>query len=152
MTMRTLTPPDTELIVTGRPVSRRTRQLRKTSEAYAFLSPTLILLFVLMIVPIVMVIGYSFQDNVITNKHPEFVGLANYVTVLTDAGFWKATGNTLFFTLTSVAAHLVLGLCFALLLNSRLIGAVPRAIFRGLYVLPWLFTVAVIAVLWRMLL
>ncbi len=46
----------------------------------------------------------------------------------------------------------MLGLSFALLLNSRLIGAVPRAIFRGLYVLPWLFTVAVIAVLWRMLL
>lgn len=152
MTMRTLTPPDTELIVTGRPASRRTRQLRKASEAYAFLSPTLILLFVLMIVPIVMVIGYSFQDNVITNKNPQFVGLDNYIAVLTDAGFWKATGNTLFFTLTSVAAHLVLGLSFALLLNSRLIGAIPRAIFRGLYVLPWLFTVAVIAVLWRMLL
>ncbi len=106
-----------------------------------------------MIVPIVMVIGYSFQDNVITNRNPEFVGADNYVTVLTDPGFWKATGNTLFFTLTSVAAHLVLGLTFAMLLNSRLIGAVPRAIFRGLYVLPWLFTVAVIAVLcacsWR---
>jgi len=140
------------VIVTGRPASRRTRQLRKAGEAYAFLSPTLILLFVLMIVPIVMVIGYSFQDNVILNKSPESVGLDNYIAILTDSGFWKATGNTLFFTLTSVAAHLVLGLSFALLLNSRLIGAVPRAIFRGLYVLPWLFTVAVIAVLWRMLL
>jgi len=80
------------------------------------------------------------------------VGVDNYVAILTDPGFWKATGNTLFFTLTSVAAHLVLGLSFALLLNSRLVGAIPRAIFRGLYVLPWLFTVAVIAVLWRMLL
>ncbi|MDQ1138056.1 multiple sugar transport system permease protein [Microbacterium sp. SORGH_AS 1204] len=152
MTMRTLTPPDTEVIVTGRPASRRTRQLRKAGEAYVFLSPTLILLFILMIVPIVMVIGYSFQDNVILNKSPEVVGLDNYVAILTDPGFWKATGNTLFFTLTSVAAHLVLGLSFAMLLNSSLIGAVPRAIFRGLYVLPWLFTVAVIAVLWRMLL
>ncbi len=113
MTMRTLTPPDTEVIVTGRPLSRRTRQLRKAGEAYVFLSPTLILLFVLMIVPIVMVIGYSFQDNVILNKSPDVVGVANYVTILTDPGFWKATGNTLFFTLTSVAAHLVLGLSFA---------------------------------------
>ncbi len=32
MTMRTLTPPDTELIVTGRPASRRTRQLRKAAR------------------------------------------------------------------------------------------------------------------------
>lgn len=105
-----------------------------------------------MIVPIVMVVGYSFQDNVILGKSGEFVGIANYVAILTDAGFWRATSNTVIFTVTSVAAHLVLGLGFAMMLNSKLIGAFPRAIFRGLYVLPWLFTVAVIAVLWRMLL
>ncbi len=152
MTLRTLTPPDTEALVTGAPPSRKRRQLRRTAESYGFLSPTLVLLLVLMIIPIVMVIGYSFQDNVILGSSDGFVGFDNYVAILTEAGFWKATGNTLFFTIVSVAAHLVLGLTFAMLLNSRLIGAVPRAIFRALYVLPWLFTAAVIAVLWRMLL
>lgn len=152
MTMRTFTPPDTETLVTGAPTSKRRRNLRRAAESYGFLSPTLVLLFVLMIIPIVMVIGYSFQDNVILNQSPEFAGVDNYVTILTDPGFWKATGNTLIFTLTSVAAHLVLGLTFAMLLNSRLIGVVPRSIFRALYILPWLFTAAVIAVLWRMLL
>ena len=68
---------DTEVIVTGVALSRRRRQLRKTTESYGFLSPTIILLFVLMIIPIVMVIGYSFQDNVILNKSPEFVGIQN---------------------------------------------------------------------------
>lgn len=144
--------PDTELIVTGVAPSRRRRQLRRTAESYAFLAPTLILLFVLMIVPIVMVIGYSFQDRVIIGADGDFVGLQNYVTLLSDPGFWKATGNTVFFTVVSVVAHLILGLGFALMLNSTLIGALPRALFRGIYVLPWLFTVAVIAVLWRMLL
>ncbi len=43
-----------------------------------------------MIVPIVMVIGYSFQDNVILNKSPDLVGVDNYVAILTDPGFWKA--------------------------------------------------------------
>lgn len=143
---------DTEVIVTGVPLSRRRRQLRKTTESYAFLSPTIILLLVLMIVPIVMVIGYSFQDNVILNKSPEFVGIANFVEILSDPGFWKATGNTLIFTIGSVIAHLVLGLGFAMMLNSTLLHHAARAIFRALYVLPWLFTVAVIAVLWRMLL
>ncbi len=143
---------DTEVLVTGVSHSRRRRQLRRTTESYAFLSPTLLLLLVLMIIPIVMVIGYSLQSNVILSKNSQFVGLQNYVTVLGDATFWKATSNTVVFTVVSVAAHLVLGLGFALMLNSPLIGAVPRAIFRGLYVLPWLFTVAVIAVLWRMLL
>lgn len=143
---------DTEVIVTGAPLSRRRRQLRKTTESYAFLSPTIILLLVLMIVPIIMVIGYSFQDNVILNKSPEFVGIANFVEILSDPGFWKATGNTLFFTIVSVIAHLILGLGFAMMLNSHLLHRAARAIFRALYILPWLFTVAVIAVLWRMLL
>ncbi|MFF3028915.1 carbohydrate ABC transporter permease [Microbacterium sp. NPDC057944] len=143
---------DTEVIVTGAPLSRRRRQLRKTSESYVFLSPTIILLFVLMIVPIIMVIGYSFQDNVILNKSPEFVGLENYTGILSDPRFWKATGNTVLFTVASVVAHLVLGLAFAMMLNSPLLGRVSRAVFRALYILPWLFTVAVIAVLWRMLL
>lgn len=152
MSMRTLSAPDTETLVTGAPASRRRRHLRRTAESYGFLAPTLVLLFILMIVPIIMVIGYSFQDRAIMGSSDGFVGVDNYVTVLTDPAFWRATGNTLFFTITSVVAHLVLGLTFAMLLNSRLIGAVPRAIFRALYVLPWLFTAAVIAVLWRMLL
>jgi len=152
MTLRSPVVLDTEVIVTGVPQSRRRRQLRRTAESYAFLSPTIILLFVLMIIPIVMVIGYSLQDRAIIGKNHEFVGLDNYVSVLTNPDFWNATSNTVIFTVVSVVAHLIIGLGFALMLNSTLIGAVPRAIFRGLYVLPWLFTVAVIAVLWRMLL
>ncbi|GEC77035.1 carbohydrate ABC transporter permease [Microbacterium maritypicum] len=152
MTLRSPVVLDTEVIVTGVPQSKRRRQLRRTAESYAFLSPTIVLLFVLMIIPIVMVIGYSLQDRAIIGKNHEFVGLDNYVSVLTNPNFWNATSNTVIFTVVSVVAHLIIGLGFALMLNSTLIGAVPRAIFRGLYVLPWLFTVAVIAVLWRMLL
>ncbi|EIC08354.1 ABC-type transporter, integral membrane subunit [Microbacterium laevaniformans OR221] len=152
MTLKTPVSMDTEVLVTGVAHSRRRRQLRRTTESYGFLAPTLILLLVLMIVPIIMVIGYSLQSNAILSKHSEFVGLENYLAVLGDATFWKATSNTVVFTVVSVAAHLVLGLGFALMLNSPLIGGFSRAVFRGLYVLPWLFTVAVIAVLWRMLL
>ncbi|MFC3298054.1 sugar ABC transporter permease [Arthrobacter agilis] len=151
MSLRTLTPPDPETLVTGA-LPRKRRRLRRAGESYGFLAPTLILLFVLMIVPIVMVIGYSFQDNVILRSSSEFTGTANYVTVLTDPAFWKATGNTVFFSTVSVAVHLVLGLTFALLLNSPLISVTSRAVFRALYALPWLFTAAVIAVLWRMVL
>lgn len=152
MTLRSPVVLDTEVIVTGVPHSKRRRQLRRTAESYAFLSPTIILLFVLMIIPIVMVIGYSLQDSAIIGKSAQFVGVDNYVSVLGNPSFWNATRNTIIFTVTSVAAHLIIGLGFALMLNNTLMGAVPRAIFRGLYVLPWLFTVAVIAVLWRMLL
>jgi multiple sugar transport system permease protein len=99
-----------------------------------------------------MVIRYSLMDNVITNRHPEFTGLSNYTEVLSDSVFWVAVKNTAFFTGVSVVAHLVLGMSFALLLNTSLLGSATKAVFRVLYILPWLFTVAIIAVLWRLLL
>ncbi|MGA7204178.1 MAG: sugar ABC transporter permease [Specibacter sp.] len=126
--------------------------LKRRLAPYGFVSPTVILVFVLMLVPIVMVIGYSFMNNVIMTKHPKFVGLDNYVTILTDSVFHTALANTLIFTFASVAAHIVLGLLFAMLLNSPLLGTRFKALFRAVYVLPWLFTVAIIAVLWRLLL
>ena len=140
-----------------RPVSTKRSTPRWAPTArrltpYAFLSPTVIVMLVLMLIPVIMVIGYSFMDNVITNKFPVFVGLDNYVEVLSDPVFRTATGNTLFFTLVSVAAHLLLGLGFAMLLNSPLVGNVTKALFRVVYILPWLFTVAIIAVLWRLML
>jgi multiple sugar transport system permease protein len=39
-----------------------------------------------------------------------------------------------------------------MMLNSPLLGGVTKAIFRIVYILPWLFTIAVIAVIWRLLL
>ena len=134
------------------PARRTAVPLARLLEPYGFLSPTVVLLLVLMLVPIVMVIRYSVMDNVIVNKDPVFVGIANYVDVLTNPVFWVAVRNTAFFTGVSVVAHLVLGMAFALLLNTRLLGPVTKAFFRLLYILPWLFTVAIVAVLWRLLL
>ena len=133
-------------------VRRRRMPFSRRAEPYAFIAPTALLMIGLMLVPIVIVISYSFMDNVILNKHPEFLGLANYIEIITDPAFVTAIRNTLFFVIVSVAAHLVLGLFFALLLNSRLLGRWVSAIFRGIFILPWLFTAAIVAVLWRMLL
>lgn len=119
---------------------------------FAFLSPTIILLVILMLIPIVMVIGYSLMDNVIMKANPVFAGFNNYVEVLGSEIFRTAVLNTTFFTTVSVGAHLVLGLVFSTLLNSRLLNGATKALFRVIYVLPWLFTVAIIAILWRLLL
>jgi multiple sugar transport system permease protein len=52
----------------------------------------------------------------------------------------------------SVIFHMVLGLTFALLLNTKIISPLTRALFRVVYILPWVFTATIIAVLWRLLL
>ena len=119
---------------------------------YGYLSPTAILIVVLMVIPIVMVISYSFRDNVIVQENSVFAGFANYTKVLTDPDFLTAIKNTAVFISVSTAAHLVLGLAFAMMLNTPLLGGVTKAIFRIVYILPWLFTIAVIAVIWRLLL
>lgn len=117
-----------------------------------YLLPTVILVCVLLIVPICMVIRYSFFDNVIVNKNPVFVGLSNYKKVLTDSSFLTAIKNTLFFVIVSIIAHMIIGMTFAMLLNTRYLGNKTKAIFRVLYALPWMFTASVIAILWRMML
>ncbi len=126
--------------------------LKKKLTPYGYLLPTIILLLVLLVIPVVMVIGYSFFDNVIVNKNPVFVGLKNYATVLHDKNFWNAISNTLFFVVVSMVAHLVIGMVFALVLNTRYLGNKTKGIFRVIYALPWMFTASVIAILWRMML
>lgn len=117
-----------------------------------FLSPTLILMIVLLVIPICLVIKYSFQDNAIVVKAPEFVGVENYEKILGDEDFWNAAKNTVFFVVVSVAAHLVLGMGFALLLNTDYFGGRTKTIARVIYVLPWVFTASVIAILWKLML
>ena len=136
------------------PPSRRGRRpftVRRLAP-YGYLSPTALLIIVLMVIPIVMVASYSFKDNAIVEENPVFTGLANYTKVLTDSTFLVALKNTFIFISLSTVAHLILGLVFAMLLNTPLLSGVTKAIFRIVYILPWLFTIAVIAVIWRLLL
>ena len=131
----------------------RTRRFSARRVApYGYLSPTMLLIFVLMVIPIAMVVSYSFKDNVIVEQNPVFSGLANFTTVLTDPDFLAALKNSFIFITVSTVAHLALGLTFALMLNTPLLGGVTKAVFRIIYILPWLFTVAVIAVIWRLML
>ncbi|MBL7257604.1 carbohydrate ABC transporter permease [Paractinoplanes lichenicola] len=132
--------------------TRTKNTLAKRLVPWGYLSPTVVLIVLLMVVPIIMVISYSFRDNVIVQENSVFAGFANYTEVLTDPDFLAALKNTFIFITVSMVAHLLLGLGFAMMLNSGMLSGVTKAIFRVVYVLPWLFTIAVIAVIWRLLL
>lgn len=147
----TLIAPETAAPAAKAAPGRSRSSLARRLVPFGYLSPTVLLIVVLMVVPIVMVISYSFRDNVIVQENSVFAGLASYTKVLTDADFLVAMKNTAIFISVSTAAHLVLGLGFAMMLNTSLLGGVTKAIFRIVYILPWLFTIAVIAVIWRLL-
>lgn len=124
---------------------------KKKIEPYLFLLPALIVLSVLMLYPMLVVLRYSFLDNVITNPNPKFVGFMHYKNILADPVFRSSIGHTLYFTILSVIFHLLIGLSFALLLNTKINPSV-RAVLRVLFIFPWLFTPTIIAVIWRLIL
>ena len=116
--------------------NRTLRSVAKRLIPFAYLSPTIVLLTVLSLLPIVVVFRYSLMNNVIMEKNPVFVGLANYTELITDKVFQQAVFNTMYFTVSSVVFHLILGLTFAMLLNTKLLSLTTRAFFRVIYVLP----------------
>lgn len=117
-----------------------------------YVTPATLLFCLLMLFPMVMVVRYSLMTGAIVKKAPTFAGLANYAKVFSDPVFWQSVANTLYFTIMSVIFHLLIGLAFALLLNSDRINRTSRSILRVLFILPWLFTAVIIAVIWRLLL
>lgn len=126
--------------------------LGKKTAPYRYLTPTLVLMTILMVVPICMVIGYSFMDKAVVSKNPSFVGLENYKELLSNSSYWNSVSNTIIFVVVSVVAHLVLGILFALLLNSKYFTTRTKTIARVIYILPWVFTASVVAILWKLML
>lgn len=130
---------------------RRSKMLRKLVP-YLYVSPATLLLVLLMLFPMVMVLRYSLMDGAIMTKGAAFAGLQNYVKVFQNPVFWQSLYQTIYFTVMSVVFHFVLGLVFALLLNTDRVDPMIRSILRVLFILPWLFTAVIIAIIWRLLL
>ena len=125
---------------------------KKKLVPFLYVAPATFIFSLLMLFPMIMVIRYSLMDGAIMKKNAAFVGLKNYGTILQDPIFWQAFGQTLYFTVMSVVFHFLIGLAFAILLNTERVDPLIRSILRVLYILPWLFTAVIIAIIWRLLL
>ena len=124
----------------------------KKSAPYRYLLPTITLMIVFMVVPIFMVVTYSFADKAVISKNPSFVGLENYYKLFKDSNYWKSVYNTIIFVAVSVIAHMVIGMLFAILLNSKYFSVRTKTIARVIYILPWVFTASVVAILCKLML
>jgi multiple sugar transport system permease protein len=76
----------------------------------------------------------------------EFVGFANYASVLNSEIWWKALTNTLIITIISVAFELVLGMVLALLMHRATIG---RRTIRTAILIPYAIITVVAALAWK---
>ncbi|CAN7669048.1 sugar ABC transporter permease [Pararhizobium sp. LjRoot235] len=136
--------------------ARRKGKLRYTTMRklvpYLYVSPATLLLVLLMLFPMAMVFRYSLMDGAIMTKDAGFAGFQNYIAIFKNPVFWQSVVQTLYFTVMSVVFHFIIGLAFALLLNTERVDPLVRSILRVLYILPWLFTAVIIAIIWRLLL
>ncbi len=128
--------------------SLRSRRWPRWLVGLAFVAPSLLVLGMVIAFPVVDTVWLSLMETRGKNQ-TVFVGLANYVRLLQDAGFWAAFQNSVAFTLGSVAGHLLLGLAVALLMNQRISF---RPVFRVISLVPWMFAPVVVAMTWRWML
>ncbi|OUS70399.1 sugar ABC transporter permease [Paenibacillus sp. MY03] len=120
---------------------------------YFFIAPTLLLLTLFSIVPIVVALVISFTDMDLRGlanwDRVSFIGFENYVEVLKDPVFLKAILNTLFYVAIGVPLVILFSLTIALLINlgtSRIFKA-----FRVVYYLPSVTNIVAVAVVWSYL-
>jgi multiple sugar transport system permease protein len=132
-------------IPAGRKGSAVKRQ--ENRAAYVFLTPWLIGIFCITLLPILASLYLSFTNYGILNP-PVWIGLDNYIKLFTgDRRFIKSIWVTLTYVGWSVPLILVFSLAIAVALNRGLAGL---AIYRSLFYLPSLIGGSVgIGLLWR---
>ncbi|NKE69236.1 carbohydrate ABC transporter permease [Candidatus Manganitrophus noduliformans] len=119
-----------------------------TRLGFLLVSPAVILLAAVALVPIGAAFFLSLQRRFPIFQIVEFVGLENYRFLLIDPRFWNSLGNTLYFTLVAVALELALGLAVALLLDRAFPG---RGWMRAIVLLPWAIPTVVSSRMWEWL-
>src|SRR6185369_2646626 len=123
---------------------RRPRAGGNQRAAYLYLVPAFVVMGFITIYPLLYQVYMSFTNtelkhlNVRLGLTPDFVGLQNYINILTSAlaipnfDFLRIIIYNLWWALSNVAIHLVIGVGVALLLNSR--GLWLRKFYRALFI------------------
>ena len=98
------------------------------------LLPALGILVLFLTYPLGLGIWLAFTDATV-GRPGQFVGLDNYLWLLSDPVFRLSVFNTLFYTILATVGKFALGLWLALLLNNHL----PfKSLLRALLLIPWI--------------
>jgi multiple sugar transport system permease protein len=147
-------PPETAAPQPGkrerRPLTLRQRENR---AGLAYLSPTLIVVLVVVVVPILWTIMLAFQRiRLINIRRAGVFGeytLHNIEVVLTSPGFWSSLWTTLIYTVGGTVLSILFGLVAALALRGRFRG---RTFVRASVLLPYVAPVVSVTFVWEIML
>ena len=155
--MSVLTTPRSASPAAVRPQGARTPGARENFSGWAnrhrkwlFAAPAMIFVGVLIVFPLAWTLYLSLTDSQgSVRAASEFVGLQNYLTVLSDVErFWPAVGRTLSFTGVALVCEVVLGMCIALLLWRPFRG---EKWVRVAILLPLVATPVAVGMMWRLI-
>jgi ABC-type sugar transport system permease subunit len=122
---------------------------RKKLFPYVLLAPSILVIFFVLIVPL----GYSVYCSLYKCNYmnfTDFVGLDNFIRVLSDKTYLAAFGRTFLFTAASLVISLGFGVVFALWIHKYK-GITAYAI-ELLVLIPWVTSQVVGTILWKWIL
>ncbi len=115
-------------------------------EPYVWIAPSIILMAVFILVPIVFVFRMSLSKVTKAGLIKGFIGMENFFKVMKSPVFLMVLKNTVVWTIAVVGLSTLLGFILALLLNNEFKG---RKIARAIVVFPWATTLVIQASAWR---
>jgi N-acetylglucosamine transport system permease protein len=121
-----------------------------------FLVVPVVLYAVFVISPYVQAFYYAFTDWHGIAAHPKFIGFANFTKLFHDAVFWKAAEHNIMLLLALPLITIVIALFLAFMLNvgggsrgGARSGVRGSKVYRVVYFLPQVLSLAIIAVLFQ---
>jgi multiple sugar transport system permease protein len=136
-----------EAATVTKPAGISERAKAERNLAWKLCAPAVIAMLIVTGYPIGYAIYLSLQKfDLRFPDDKEFVGLSNYVDVLTASTWWSDVFNTLVITVFSVAIELVLGMAIALVMHRAIFGRGP---VRAAILIPYGIVTVVAAFAWR---
>ncbi len=134
---------------------------RDTRSAYFYLIPAGVIMSVISLWPLLFQVYMSFTDYGLKNLKagspaPNFVGLENYINILNGDtikaniptfDFWRILFFNLWWALSNVVIHVVLGVLIAVLLNTE--GLWGKKVYRAIYILPVVIPPLIVGTVWK---
>jgi sorbitol/mannitol transport system permease protein len=133
--------------ITGAPATTKRRGSRRSVNTLPLIGPSVVVLFLWMIVPLAMTLWFSFQYyNLLYPDRSGFAGIENYQYLLTDPSLWTAMLNTLYLVGWVLVITVVLGTLLAVLFDQEFFG---RNVARLLAIAPFFVMPTVSALIWK---
>lgn len=119
---------------------------RRQFVGLAFITPTLVIIALILIYPVLQAVVMSFQDGGFGGGDRTFVGFDHYAALFATDRFWNSLLVTFVFTAISVPLELILGVALAVLMNESFRG---KGLARLAVLFPWALPTALNALMWR---